>query len=300
MQESRSAFIAIVGKPNVGKSSILNRILGQKVAIVSQKPQTTRTRILGVLTKDETQLVFTDTPGLHKPKTELGKFMVRSISDAVSDVDCCLMVVEPAGKINPAETELIERFKNEHIPAVLAINKIDTVKEKSELVERIAQFASLYDFEAIVPVSARDGSGMQELETELLKLSVESPHFFPDDTLTDQPERVLAAEIIREKMLRLLSDEIPHGVAVTIESFHERENAPITDIIATIFCEKDTHKGIIIGKGGSMLKKIGEQARGDLERFFDTKINLQLWVKVKEDWRNREGMLKNFGFTDNQ
>ena len=300
MNNSRSAFIAIVGKPNVGKSSILNRILGQKIAIVSQKPQTTRTRILGVLTKDETQLVFTDTPGLHKPKTELGKYMVRSIADAVSDVDACLMVVEPEGRINEAEHDLINRFRQNDIPAILAINKIDTVAEKCALAERIAQFADLYDFEAIVPVSARDGNGMAQLEAELMKLAIEGPHFFPDDTLTDQPERVLAAEIIREKLLRSLSDEIPHGTAVTIEQFHERENAPITDIIATIFCERESHKGIIIGKGGTMLKKVGERARMDLERFFGTKINLQLWVKVKEDWRNREGMLKNFGFTDSE
>ena len=300
MNNSRSAFIAIVGKPNVGKSSILNRILGQKIAIVSQKPQTTRTRILGVLTKDETQLVFTDTPGLHKPKTELGKYMVRSIADAVSDVDACLMVVEPEGRINEAEHDLINRFRQNDIPAILAINKIDTVAEKCALAERIAQFADLYDFEAIVPVSARDGNGMAQLEAELMKLAIEGPHFFPDDTLTDQPERVLAAEIIREKLLRSLSDEIPPGTAVTIEQFHERENAPITDIIATIFCERESHKGIIIGKGGTMLKKVGERARMDLERFFGTKINLQLWVKVKEDWRNREGMLKNFGFTDSE
>ena len=226
--------------------------------------------------------------------------MVRSIADAVSDVDACLMVVEPEGRINEAEHDLINRFRQNDIPAILAINKIDTVAEKCALAERIAQFADLYDFEAIVPVSARDGNGMAQLEAELMKLAIEGPHFFPDDTLTDQPERVLAAEIIREKLLRSLSDEIPHGTAVTIEQFHERENAPITDIIATIFCERESHKGIIIGKGGTMLKKVGERARMDLERFFGTKINLQLWVKVKEDWRNREGMLKNFGFTDSE
>lgn len=300
MNNSASAFIAIVGKPNVGKSSILNKILGQKVAIVSQRPQTTRTRILGVLTKDNIQLVFTDTPGLHKPKNALGEYMVRSITDAVADVDACLMVIEPEGDIKPAELELIERFKTMGIPAVLAINKIDTVTEKKYLVERIAKFAELFDFEAIVPVSAKDGAGMDELLAELCKLSAEGPHFFSDDTLTDQPERVLAAEIIREKLLRCLSDEVPHGIAVTIERFHERENSPITDIIATIYCERPSHKGIIIGKGGSMLKRVGERARHDLERFFDTKINLQLWVKVKEDWRSSDSMIKNFGFKDSE
>lgn len=292
----KTAFIAIVGCPNAGKSSILNRLLGQKVAIVSPKPQTTRTRIMGVLTENETQLVFTDTPGFHRPKTKLGEKMVQAVDESISGVDACLLVVEPKGEIRPAETELINRFKREKIPAVLAINKIDLIPEKTDLMARILEFSKLYEFEAIVPLSAKDGNGLDELKDELMALAFESEHFFPDDTLTDQPERVLASEMIREKMLRLLDKEIPHGAAVSIEKMREREDGSgIVDIDATIYCERETHKGIIIGKGGKMLKKISTFARQDMERFFDCKVNLQVWVKVKEDWRNREGLIHNFG-----
>lgn len=296
--ETKSAFIAIVGRPNVGKSSILNKLLHEKVAIVSDKPQTTRTRIMGVLTEGITQLVFTDTPGLHKPKTKLGDYMVKTIADSVSDVDACLLVVEAGEKIGGSELELIEKFKKLNMSAVLAINKIDLVKEKTMLMEQIAQYSQLFDFSAIVPVSALDSDGLDTLKQELFNLAEEGPHFFDDDTLTDQPERVIAAEIIREKMLMLLEDEVPHGIAVSIEKMRERENAPIVDIDALIYCEKESHKGIVIGKGGAMLKKIGSFARRDIERFLDCKVNLQLWVKVKEDWRNKSGLLKNFGFKD--
>ena len=292
---SKTAFIAIVGCPNAGKSTILNRLLGQKIAIVSPKPQTTRTRIMGVLTKDETQLVFTDTPGYHRPKTKLGENMVKAVDNSIGDVDACLLVTEPKGEIRPAEEQLINRFKREKIPAVLAINKIDTVADKTELMERILHFSPLYDFEAIVPVSAIDGNGMDELLDELMKLAFESEHFFPDDTLTDQPEKVIAAEMIREKLLRLLDTEIPHGTAVAIESFKERDNADLIDIEATIYCEKESHKGIIIGKNGAMLKKISTRARIELEKFLGCRVNLKCWVKVKEDWRNREGLIHNFG-----
>ena len=292
---TKTAFVAIVGCPNVGKSSLLNRMLGQKVAIVTQKPQTTRTRIMGVLTEGETQLVFTDTPGYHRPKTKLGEKMIKAVGDGITGVDACLFVTEPEGEIKETELELLKRLKAEKAPVVLAINKIDTVKQKEQLMERIVQFTSVYDFEAVVPVSALKNETVDVLISELKKLTYESVHFFPDDTLTDQPERVLAGEIIREKMLLLLDKEVPHGVAVSIEKMRERPTGGIMDVEATIYCEKDTHKGIIIGKKGDMLKRISSKARVDMENFFQCKINLQCWVKVKEGWRNREGIIHNFG-----
>ena len=249
---TKSAFIAIVGKPNVGKSSLLNRLLGAKVAIVSSKPQTTRTKIMGVLTLDETQLVFTDTPGFHKPHNKLGEFMNNAVGDSIGGTD-------------------------------------------AELFERITYLAGFYDFAAVVPVSATEGDGMDGLIDELKALAVESVHFFPDDTLTDQPERVLAAEIIREKILRLMDKEVPHGIAVAVEKMRERQDKEILDIDAVIYCERETHKGMVIGKGGAMLKKISTFARQDLESFFGIKVNLHTWVKVKEGWRNKEGLIHNFG-----
>lgn len=292
---SKTAFIAIVGCPNVGKSSILNRVLGQKIAIVSDKPQTTRTKIMGVLTEGDTQLVFTDTPGFHRPKNKLGEKMMQAVSDSVSGVDACLFVVEPEGELRPAELELIEKFKKQKLPVILAINKVDTLPDKEQLMTRIAKLASLYDFEAVVPVSALRGINIDALTDEMKKLAYDSVFFFPEDTLTDQPERVIAAEIIREKLLRSLDKEIPHGVAVSIEKMHEREDSDIIDIEATIYCEKESHKGIIIGKGGEMLKRVSTKAREDMEKFFMCRINLHCWVKVKEGWRNREGLIHNFG-----
>lgn len=293
----KSAFIAIVGRPNVGKSSILNRLLGTKIAIVSSKPQTTRNRITGVLTEGEYQLVFFDTPGMHKPKNSLGKYMVRSVNESVGGVDCCMLVVE-ADK-SPVQTELdfIDKFKALGMPAILVINKIDMIKDKEILMKQILEYSKLYDFEAIVPVSASDGNGMNELLEELKKQASDGGHFFEDDTLTDQPERVIASEIIREKILRLCNAEIPHGTAVVIEKMKTRENG-ILDIDATIFCEKESHKRILIGKNGAMLKKISTFARQDMERFFDCKVFLQVWIKVKEDWRNRAQLLQNFGFDE--
>ena len=293
----KSAFIAIVGRPNVGKSSILNRLLGTKIAIVSSKPQTTRNRITGVLTEGEYQLVFFDTQGMHKPKNSLGKYMVRSVNESVGGVDCCMLVVE-ADK-SPVQTELdfIDKFKALGMPAILVINKIDMIKDKEILMKQILEYSKLYDFEAIVPVSASDGNGMNELLEELKKQASEGGHFFEDDTLTDQPERVIASEIIREKILRLCNAEIPHGTAVVIEKMKTRENG-ILDIDATIFCEKESHKRILIGKNGAMLKKISTFARQDMERFFDCKVFLQVWIKVKEDWRNRAQLLQNFGFDE--
>ncbi len=292
----KSAFIAIVGRPNVGKSSLLNEMLGVKVAIVSKKPQTTRTRIMGVLTRGETQLVFIDTPGLHKPRTRLGDYMVRSITESISGVDVCLLVVEAGTEPQKAELDLMERFKKEDIPAILAINKIDTLGDKTQLAGQIAAYTGIFAFEAVVPVSATKPVGVDTLIGELMGHAFESPHFFADDTLTDQPEKVIAAEIIREKLLRLLDKEIPHGIAVGIERMREREDGNVTDIDAVIYCEKDSHKGIVIGKGGEMLKKVGSYAREDMEQFFGGKINLKTWVKVKEDWRNRDNLLRSFGY----
>lgn len=292
---TKTAFIAIVGCPNVGKSSILNKLLGTKIAIVSSKPQTTRTKIMGVLTEGETQLVFTDTPGYHKPHNKLGEKMNQAVGDSIGGVDACLFVVESKGDIKKGEYELIEKFKKLKVPVILAINKIDMIKDKEELLERIVELNKLFDFEAIVPVCASTGEHIDELVDEMKKLAFDSPHFFPDDTLTDQPERVLAAEIIREKILRLMDKEVPHGVAVSIEKMRERDNRDILDIEAIIYCERESHKGMVIGKKGAMLKKISTYARQDLENFFGIKVNLQTWVKVKEDWRNREGLIHNFG-----
>ena len=292
---TKTAFIAIVGCPNVGKSSILNRVLGTKIAIVSSKPQTTRTKIMGVLTEGEIQLVFTDTPGYHKPHNKLGEKMNQAVGDSIGGVDACLFVVEAKGDIKKGEYELLEKFKKLKVPVILAINKIDMIKDKEELLARIVQLSELFDFEAVVPVCASNGEHIDELVDEMKRLAFESPHFFPDDTLTDQPERVLAAEIIREKILRLMDKEIPHGIAVSIEKMRERDDKDILDIEAIIYCERESHKGMVIGKKGAMLKKISPYARQDLEAFFGIKVNLQTWVKVKEDWRNREGLIHNFG-----
>ena len=298
-ESTTSAFVAIVGRPNVGKSSLLNTIVGRKVAIVSDKPQTTRSRIMGVCTRGGLQLVFLDTPGAHRPRTRLGDFMVRSIGEAVSGVDAGILVVEPKGGVHDSERELLDQFRRQKLPVVLAINKIDTLADKAELLVCIDQWRQTYDFAALLPVSALTGEGVDELIGELSVFAFESPHFFPDDTVSDQPERVVAAELVREKMLRVLRDEIPHGIAVIVESMKERdsENGPILDVEANIFCEKDSHKGIVIGKRGAMLKEIATLARQDMEALFGVKVNLQCWVKVKEDWRNRQGLLNGFGYS---
>lgn len=295
--ESKSAFIAIVGRPNVGKSTILNRLLGEKVAIVSPRPQTTRSRIMGVLTEGDTQLVFTDTPGMHRPRTKLGNYMINEINSGIEGVDCCVLVTEEKGAVTEAETKLIEEIKKFGMPCVLVINKIDRLKAKELVAERIAQLGGLYDFASVVPVSASGGDNMDSLKKELFALAQPGPHFFPDDTLTDQPERVIVAEIIREAALKLLTDEVPHGIAVDIESMKEREDG-LLDIMATIYCEKNSHKGIIIGKQGAMLKKIGTAARYETERVFGSHVSLKLWVKVREDWRNRASDLRSLGYED--
>ena len=295
----KSAFIAIIGRPNVGKSSILNKLLGQKVAIVSSKPQTTRTRIMGVLTEGKDQLVFLDTPGMHKPKNSLGDYMVRSINESVAGVDACLLVTEAGQEIRENERMLIEKVKKLDLPCVLAINKTDTINDKEVILEQIIKYSKEMDFDAIVPVSAETGSKLDELKEELKKFTSEGGHFFPDDTLTDQHEKVLAAEMIREKILRLTEKEIPHGTAVVIERMKMRDDKNLMDIDATIYCERDTHKGILIGKKGAMLKKISTYARQDMENFFGCKVNLKTWIKVKEDWRNKENLMRSFGFDSN-
>lgn len=296
--ETTSAFIAIVGRPNVGKSSLLNTLVGEKVAIVSDKPQTTRNRIMGVLTRDTVQLVFLDTPGTHRPRTRLGDFMVKSIGEAMSGVDVGVLVVEPIATVRDSERELLQKFRAQKLPIVLVINKIDTVEDKASLLTCIDAWQQEGEFAAIIPVSALTGEGTDELLAELSKYVFESPHFFPADAVSDQPEKVLASELLREQMLLSLRDEIPHGIAVVIERMEERETerGVILDIDAEIFCERDTHKGMVIGKKGAMLKRISTAARAEMEAAFDAHVNLQCWVKVKEDWRNRQGLLNGFGY----
>lgn len=296
--EPKSAFVAILGRPNVGKSSLLNALLGQKLAIVSSKPQTTRTRIMGVLTRGECQYVFIDTPGLHRPHNRLDEYMRKSISSSVSGVDACLLVTEAGEGIRPEERELIRTIRAQRIPAILAINKTDRLPQKERLMEQIAAYAGECEFQAVVPLSALTGDGLEALFSELAPLAQPGPHMFCEDEFTDMPEKTLAAEMVREKALRLLQKEVPHGIAVSVERMAERGDG-LLEIDATIFCERESHKGIIIGKQGAMLKRIGSYAREDLEAFFDCHVNLQLWVKVKEDWRNRDALLRSFGYDKN-
>lgn len=298
-EKTTSCFIAIVGKPNVGKSSLLNAIVGSKIAIVSDKPQTTRTRIMGVHTEGNLQLVFTDTPGQHRSHNKLDEYMRKSIREAMSGVDACVFVTEPEKEITDAEKSLLKRLKRDETPTVLVINKIDTLKDKAALLSVIDMWQKAHDFAEILPLSALTGEGIDALLEALKGYAFESPHFFPDDALTDQPERVIAAELIREKLLLSLQHEVPHGIAVVIESWHERETTagdPIVDAEATIYCEREGHKGIVIGKRGAMLQKIGTAARKDLEEMLGVRVNLQCWVKVREDWRNNEFSIRDLGF----
>lgn len=293
---TRTAMITIAGRPNVGKSTLTNFLVGEKIAIVSNKPQTTRNRICGIVTKEDTQFVFVDTPGYHKPRTKLGDYMVHVTRDSITDVDLTIMMVEPIPSIGPQEQGLIEQIKSSKCPAVLAINKIDTV-EKDLLLEVIAVYSQAADFVSIIPISAKTGDGVQELLEECGRHAVESPFLFPEDSTTDQPERQVMAEIIREKLLWCLEREVPHGTAVEITKFSERDNG-IIDIDATIYCEKASHKGIIIGKHGDMLKKISSMARTDCEKFMGTRVYLTTWVKVKENWRDSDFLVKNFGYRE--
>ena len=293
---TKTAMITICGRPNVGKSTLTNYLVGEKIAIVSNKPQTTRNRICGIVTREDTQFVFVDTPGYHRARTKLGDYMVNVARESIADVDATILVVEPIPSIGPQEEGLIEKIKGSHCPAILAINKIDTV-EKDKLLEVIAVYSEAAQFDAIIPISAKSGDGVEALLDQCGKYAIESPFLFDEDLTTDQPERQVMAEIIREKILWNLDREIPHGTAVEITRFSERDNG-IIDIDATIYCEKASHKGIIIGKRGDMLKKISTQARTDCEKFMGTKVYLTTWVKVKENWRDSDFLVRNFGYND--
>lgn len=294
---TKTSFIMIAGKPNVGKSTLLNALLGEKIAIVSAKPQTTRNRITGVLTKGETQYVFTDTPGLHKPRTLLGEYMMKAVGNTASDSDVVLFVVEACSELNQGERKAIEKYLASGLKVLLVINKTDRAN-KARLAEQISLLSEEFAFSAIIPISALTGDGVDIIFDELEPFLVESVHFFPEDYITDQPERKIFSEIIREKALRLLSDEIPHGIAVSIEEFKEEKG--LLRVRAEIYCERESHKRIIIGKQGAMLKKIGSYAREDAEQIFGTKVFLDLWVKVKENWRDRPGLLSDFGYNDEE
>lgn len=296
-KQHKAGFAALIGRPNVGKSTLMNRMIGQKIAITSNKPQTTRNRIQTVYTSEEGQIVFLDTPGIHKAKNKLGNYMVTVAEHTIRDVDVVLWIVEPTTYIGAGEQHIIEVLKKCKTPVILVINKVDTVK-KEEVLLFIDAYRKEMDFEEIVPVSALKGDNVQVLLSCIMKYLPYGPAFYDEDTITDQPERQIVAELIREKALRCLEDEIPHGIAVSIEQMKERKN--LIDIEATIICERDSHKGIIIGKSGSMLKRIGSRAREDIEGLLECKVNLQLWVKVKKDWRDSDFLLKNFGYRQNE
>ena len=294
--KNKSAMITIAGRPNVGKSTLTNAIVGEKITIVSHKPQTTRNRICAIVNRKDCQLVFVDTPGFHKPRTKLGDYMVNVVKSSIADVDAVILMVEPIANVGIQEKELIGQIKAADVPCILVINKIDMV-EKESLLSVIAAYQDEMDFEAVIPVSAKWHDGVAELLTECEKFAVEGPLFFPEDMVTDQPEKQVMAEIIREKLLWNLEREIPHGTAVEITKFSERDDG-IIDLEATIYCEKPSHKGIIIGKNGQMLKKISTMARADCEKFMGTKVYLQTWVKVKENWRDSQYLIGNFGYTN--
>ena len=294
----KTAMITVCGRPNVGKSSLTNALVGEKIAIVSNKPQTTRNRIYGVVNRGNTQYVLLDTPGLHKPRSRLGDYMVKVVRESLSDVECALLLVEPIAHVGEPERILLQRIEEEHLPAVLCINKIDTIERKDELLEVIAAYHEVYDrFDAIIPISAKTGDGLDELLKQLEQYAQEGPQLFPDGMTTDQPDAQVCAEIVREKMLYCLDKEIPHGTAVEVTRFTERDSG-IIDLDVTIYCEKASHKGIIIGKQGSMLKKISTMARHDIERFMGTQVYMETWVKVKENWRDNVNFIRTQGYTD--
>lgn len=295
----RSGFITLIGRTNVGKSTLMNRLVGEKIAIMSNKPQTTRHRIQSVLTEEDFQAVFIDTPGIHKPKNKLGEYMVKTAQSTLSGVDLILFLVEPSDRVGPGDRQILERLNHIDTPVILVINKIDSIS-KEEVGKLIENYKDLFTFEEIIPISAFTGDNVDRL-MDLIKVQLpEGPQYFPSDMLTDQPERQLVAELIREKSLYMLQQEIPHGITVEIDIMKQREDSQMVDIEATIICERDSHKGIIIGKQGAMLKEIGSKARYDIERLLGTKVYLQLWVKVKKNWRDSDYLLKNFGFNPNQ
>lgn len=297
---TKNAFIAITGRANAGKSSLTNLLVGEKISIVSEKPQTTRNRINGVLTKGDTQYVFMDTPGMHKPKTKLSEHMVKSIRQSVDDVDCAILMADVTKKISSIEQDLIRSFASHGTAVVLLLNKVDLLKDKSEILKIIQQYSELYDFEEIIPISVKNRINTDQIMPVLERFAVEGEHFFPDDIATDRTERFMCSEIVREKILRVMQEEIPHGVAVDVEKFKSRMkgDTEIIDISVVIICEKESHKGMIIGKGGERLKQIGTMARGDMEDLLHAKVNLQCFVKVKEDWRNRERVISDLGMYD--
>lgn len=299
MKNYKSGFAALIGRPNVGKSTLMNRIIGQKIAITSNKPQTTRNRIQTVYTDDKGQIIFLDTPGIHKAKNKLGEYMVSVAENTLRDVDVILWLVEASDYIGAGEKHIAETLKKVSTPVILVINKIDKVK-KEEILKFIDAYKDIYDFAEIVPVSALKGENTESLVPLILNYMSEGPQYYDEDTITDQPERQIAAELIREKALRKLDDEIPHGIAVAIDIMKERPGGRMMDIDATIICERDSHKGIIIGKQGSMLKVIGTEARKDIEAMLGMKVNLKLWVKVKKNWRDSDFLIKNFGYRDNE
>ena len=294
----KTAFVTIAGRTNAGKSSLLNAIVGEKIASDTSKPQTTRTRITGIRNIDDIQLVFFDTPGLHKPVNKLSEHMLNTVRESVSDIDAVIFMVDCTKRINEQEMELLRSMNASKMPVILVLNKIDLLKSMDELAPVIQQMTSQIDFKAVIPVSVTQNNGVDIVIKEIRGLAQESVQFFPDDMITDQPEKVLAAEMIREKLLMLLKDEVPHGIAVGVEQMSEREDKDILDINAVIYCERESHKGIIIGKGGAMLKKASSAARYQLEDFFQIQVNLKCWVKVKEDWRNREGLIRSFGLSE--
>jgi len=297
---TKNAFIAITGRANAGKSSLTNLLVGEKISIVSEKPQTTRNRINGVLTKGDTQYVFMDMPGMHKPKTKLSEHMVKSIRQSVDDVDCAILMADVTKKISSIEQDLIRSFASHGTAVVLLLNKVDLLKDKSEILKIIQQYSELYDFEEIIPISVKNRINTDQIMPVLERFAVEGEHFFPDDIATDRTERFMCSEIVREKILRVMQEEIPHGVAVDVEKFKSRMkgDTEIIDISVVIICEKESHKGMIIGKGGERLKQIGTMARGDMEDLLQAKVNLQCFVKVKEDWRNRERVISDLGMYD--
>lgn len=297
---TKNAFIAITGRANAGKSSLTNLLVGEKISIVSEKPQTTRNRINGVLTKGDTQYVFMDTPGMHKPKTKLSEHMVKSIRQSVDDVDCAILMADVTKKISSIEQDLIRSFASHGTAVVLLLNKVDLLKDKSEILKIIQQYSELYDFEEIIPISVKNRINTDQIMPVLERFAVEGEHFFPDDIATDRTERFMCSEIVREKILRVMQEEIPHGVAVDVEKFKSRMkgDTEIIYISVVIICEKESHKGMIIGKGGERLKQIGTMARGDMEDLLQAKVNLQCFVKVKEDWRNRERVISDLGMYD--
>ena len=296
MSDTSSAFISIVGRPNVGKSTLLNALVGEHVAIVSQKPQTTRNRITGILTRGACQFVFIDTPGIHSPRTRLGEYMAGEINQGLADVDAAILVTEPLGGVHPMEATLLERLSGRGTPVILAINKVDTLPRKELMMDKIGAFSEQATLAEVVPISAKNGDGIELLLSQLARFARPGPHYFEPDAYTEQPERVIVAELLREALLKYMHDEIPHGTAVVIEKMREREEGGIVDIDAVIYCEKDSHKGMIVGKGGQAIKNTASVARRSIERFLQAKVNLQCWVKVRKDWRNRPGSLRELGF----